>query len=132
MANLRLIKDIAAAKKITIEALAEKVGINAQAIHVMVRTGSTKIETLEKIASALEVPAFIFMDYKLDFKEFQREVILGGKNAFSYFGTQTVHFGDSDSSVVEALIKSKDEVIASKNDMIEMLKAQLAAAQKPC
>lgn len=121
MANLKLIKDIASAKKMTIEDLAAKVGINAQAIHVMVRTGSTKIDTLEKIAKALEVPAYIFMDYDFDFTEFHREVILGGKNAFSYFGTQYVNFGDGD-----AVVKSKDEVIATKNELIEMYKEKVA------
>ena len=132
MANLKLIKEIASAKKMTIDELAAKVGINAQAIHVMVRTGSTKIDTLEKIAAALEVPAFIFMDYNFDFTEFHKEVILGGNNAFSYFGQQTIHFGDS-----EAVVKSKDETIAAKNDLIDMykdkvakLEAELAEAKK--
>lgn len=132
MANLKLIKEIASAKKMTIDELAAKVGINAQAIHVMVRTGSTKIETLEKIAKALEVPAYIFMDYDFDFKDFHSQVILGGRNAFSYFGTQTVQFGDS-----ETVVKSKDETIAAKNDLIDMykdkvakLEAELAEAKK--
>lgn len=124
MANLHLIKDIAAAKKITIEELANRVGVNAQAIHVMVRTGSTRIETLEKIAKVLEVPSYIFMDYQFDIKEFQREVVLGGRNAFNYFGQQTNHFGD-DCSHVETLLRAKDEVIASKDEIISILKDKI-------
>lgn len=129
MANLQLIKDIASAKKITIEELAKKVGINSQAIHVMVRTGSTRIETLEKIASVLEVPAYIFMDYRFDFTEFQREVILGGKNALNYFGQQTNYFGENVSHV-DTLLKAKDEVIASKDEIIAMLKERIAFLEK--
>lgn len=124
MANLHIIKDIAAAKKITIEELASKVGINAQAIHVMVRTGSTRIETLEKIARVLEVPTYIFMDYQFDMKEFQKEVIYGGRNAFNYFGQQTNNFGD-ESSHLETLLKAKDEVIASKDEIISMLREKI-------
>lgn len=129
MANLQLIKDIANAKKITIEELAAQVGINAQAIHVMVRTGSTRIETLEKIASVLEVPAYIFMDYHFDIKEFQREVVFGGKSAFNYFGHQTNHFGEN-TSHIDTLIKAKDEVIASKEEIISMLKEKIASLEK--
>lgn len=128
MANLQLIKDIATAKKITIEELASRVGINSQAIHVMARTGSTRIETLEKIASVLEVPAYIFMDYKFDFTEYQREVILGGKNAFNYFGTQTNYFGENGSHI--ELLKAKDEVIATKDEIIGILKEKIAALEK--
>lgn len=129
MANLQLIKDIATVKKITIEELASRVGINSQAIHVMARTNSTRIETLEKIASVLEVPAYIFLDYKFDMNEFQREVILGGKNAFSYFGQQTNYFGDN-TSHVDTLLKAKDDVIASKDEIIGMLKDRIAALEK--
>lgn len=128
MANLQLIKDIANAKKITIEELAGQVGINSQAIHVMVRTGSTRIETLEKIASVLEVPAYIFMDYDFDMKDYQREVVFGGMNAFNYFGHQTNHFVDN--SHLDTLIKAKDDVIASKDEIIRMLKDKISSLEK--
>ncbi len=47
MANLQKIKDIAERKKISIRELAERVGLKENQIHVMCRTNSTKIDTLE-------------------------------------------------------------------------------------
>lgn len=62
MANLQIIKDIAERKSMSIRELAERVGIKENQIHVMCRTNSTKIDTLEKIAKVLEVPISEFFD----------------------------------------------------------------------
>ena len=62
MANLQLIKTLAERQKMPITELAERAGISEQQIHLMVRTNSTKITTLEKIASILEVPVTVFFD----------------------------------------------------------------------
>lgn len=62
MANLQLIKTIAEKKNIPITQLAECVGISEQQIHLMVRKNSTKIDTLEKIARALQVSVTVFFD----------------------------------------------------------------------
>lgn len=62
MANLQKIKDLAEARKISIRELAEKVGVKENQIHVMCRTNSTKIDTLEKIAHELGVSAAYFFD----------------------------------------------------------------------
>ena len=62
MANLQRIKDLAETRKISIRELADRVGVKENQIHVMCRTNSTKIETLEKIAHELGVPAAYFFD----------------------------------------------------------------------
>lgn len=62
MANLFLIKQFAEKKNIAITELANIVGVSEQQIHLMVRKNSTKIETLEKIAKALEVPVSCFFE----------------------------------------------------------------------
>ncbi len=62
MANLQKIKDIAERKKISIRELAERVGLKENQIHVMCRTNSTKIDTLEKIAIELGVSVACFFD----------------------------------------------------------------------
>lgn len=62
MAKLQLIKKFAAEQKISLSELARRVGISEQQIHMMCRTNSTKIPTLERIAKELGVPAAIFMD----------------------------------------------------------------------
>ena len=62
MANLQRIKDLAETRKISIRELADRVGVKENQIHVMCRTNSTKIDTLEKIAHELGVPAAYFFD----------------------------------------------------------------------
>ncbi len=124
MAKLNLIKEIAKAKDLTLEQVAERAGLKAQAIHLMVRKGSTSIDTLEKIAAVLEVPAYIFLDYEVDINEFKREVILGGQNAYSYFGQQTNHFGTD-----EKAIAAKDDLIAVLNSQIKTLEKSLKLAE---
>ena len=89
MAQLQYIKSIAQARQISIEQLAEQVGIKSQAIHLMVRTGSTRIETLEKIADVLKVPCKIFFDDDFKIEDFQRLVIKGHHNPFLFTGRQT-------------------------------------------
>lgn len=62
MANLQLIKELAEQKKISVRELAEKVGLKENQIHVMCRSNSTKIDTLEKIAHVLDVPVSLFFN----------------------------------------------------------------------
>ncbi len=62
MANLQIIKSLADKKNITIDRLAELVGLKSGAIYKMISENSTKIETLEKIAMVLEVPTGTFFD----------------------------------------------------------------------
>lgn len=64
MANLSIIKRLAEDRNITIKSLAQQVGVTEQQIHVMVKTNSTKVSTLEKIASVLEVSPLVFFDDK--------------------------------------------------------------------
>ena len=68
MPNLQKVKDIAEAQGISIRALADAIGVKENQIHVMVRTNSTKIETLEKIANILHVPIAVFFNEHVDEK----------------------------------------------------------------
>ena len=62
MANLLKIKALCKERKIDIGELSQKIGITPQAMHKLIRNGSTSIITLEKIADVLSVPASIFFD----------------------------------------------------------------------
>ena len=62
MANLQKIKDLADKRQMSIRELAEKVGLRENQLHVICRTNSTKIDTLEKIAHALHAPISCFFD----------------------------------------------------------------------
>lgn len=125
MAQLQHIKTIAQARQITIEQLAEQVGIKSQAIHLMVRTGSTRVETLEKIAEALKVPCKIFFDDSFNIEDFQRLVIKGHHNPFSLYGTANVYEVAKNEAVAdsEAVIKAKDDLIVSLQQQVSDLRA---------
>lgn len=125
MAQLQHIKTIAQARHITIEQLAEQVGIKSQAIHLMVRTGSTRVETLEKIAEVLQVPCQIFFDGQFKIEDFQRLVISGHHNPFSLYGTANVYQAAKNEAVAdtEAVIKAKDDLIASLQQQVSDLRA---------
>lgn len=62
MVNLNLIKSLAERQNISIRELADKVGVSENQIHVMCKTNSTKINTLEKIAKVLNVSINYFFD----------------------------------------------------------------------
>ncbi|MCM1140497.1 MAG: helix-turn-helix domain-containing protein [Muribaculum sp.] len=125
MAQLQHIKSIAQARQITIEQLAEQVGVKSQAIHLMVRTGSTRVETLEKIAEVLNVPCKIFFDEKFKIEDFQRLVIQGHHNPFSLYGSANVYEAAKNEAVSdsELVIKTKDDLIASLQTQVADLRS---------
>lgn len=133
MANLKLIKDLAEIKGFTIEALAEKVGVSTQAIHLMGRTGKTKLETLEKLAEVLEVPTYVFFDEKFDTQMFRDYVVMGHHNPTSFFGP--VYNDGSGVTAKEELeevkamekdtAKESKELVAAKDETIAILQKQV-------
>lgn len=125
MAQLQHIKSIAQARQISIEQLAEQVGIKSQAIHLMVRTGSTRIETLEKIADVLKVPCKIFFDDEFKIEDFQRLVINGHHNPFSLYGSANIYEAAKNEAVAdnEAIIKAKDDLIATLQQQVSDLRS---------
>ena len=125
MAYLQYIKEIASARQITIEQLAEKVGIKAQAIHLMVRPGSTRIETLEKIAETLGVPTMLFFDEKFNIDDFKKLVIRGHHNPFALYGSSNIYeIAKNEASYdAEKVLKIKDDLITSLQQQVDDLRA---------
>ena len=72
MANLVLIRDLCARKKMTIRELAANIGRNECSIQSAIRRGTTNTNTLELIAKALDVPAGVFFDGYNDETEVQK------------------------------------------------------------
>jgi transcriptional regulator with XRE-family HTH domain len=60
MANLQLIKELLDKKNMSIEQLADKIGLKRGAVYNIIAGNSTKIETLENICTALAVPPSYF------------------------------------------------------------------------
>ncbi len=138
MANLKLIKELATIKGMTIEELADKAGVTTQAIHLMGRSGKTKMETFEKIASILEVPPYVFYDDNFDVRQFRDYVVQGHHNPTSFFGpiynggeapitemekTAELKVDKTKINGSEDLIKAKDETIAILRKQVEDLLA---------
>lgn len=71
MANLDLIKKLAEKKNMTLTSLADAVGISVTQVHMICKTNSTKIDTLEKIARALDVSPTVFFD---DYNNSKQEI----------------------------------------------------------
>ncbi len=125
MAHLQYINSIAQARQIPIEQLAAPVGIKSQAIHLMVRTGSTRVETLEKIAEVLKVPCSVFFDEQFRIEDFQRLVIKGHHNPFSLYGSANIYEAAKNEATAdtEAVMKAKDELIATLQQQVSDLRA---------
>ncbi len=119
MANLQKIKDIAEKQKISIRDLADRVGLKENQIHVMCRTNSTKIDTLEKIAKALKVSVIVFFDDVDVKKEIRTE---GPLSPASDSGDISVMVGDA---VLAERVKSLETLIAEKNERIGELKERI-------
>lgn len=60
MINLLIVRDIARQKKISMREIARRVGVTEQGLQKIIRENSTKVDTLEAIAQALDVPVSIF------------------------------------------------------------------------
>lgn len=137
MANLRLIKDLAAIRGLTIEQLATKADITTQAIHLMGRSGKTKMETFEKIAAILEVPPYVFYDDNFDVQMFRDYVVQGHHNPTSFFGP--IYNGGQppfnetpeeielkqEKAMVEEKTKEIHDIVAAKDETIKVLQAQV-------
>ena len=119
MANLQLIKIIAERKKISIRELAERIGVSEQQIHIMSRTNSTKITTLEKIAKVLDVPITCFFD-----EQPAGVTTNGDYSAGAVGGNATVNVGDA---VLMERIKWMEAMLNEKDERIRDLQSRLSS-----
>lgn len=134
MANLQKIKDIAEKKKISIRELADKVGLKENQIHVMCRTNSTKIDTLEKIANELGVSVSYFFDDDVTITERYEQ---HGDHNLQAHQIDKLEMVDrrSDSScsdkdgcsaaVLAERVKALETLLAEKNERIAELKERI-------
>jgi transcriptional regulator with XRE-family HTH domain len=69
MANLSIIRDISKSKNIPFNELSTRVGITPHGLQRIIKSNSTKVETLEKIADALQVDITVFFGTNKSFLE---------------------------------------------------------------
>lgn len=132
MPNLQKIKDIAEMQGISIRALADAIGVKENQIHVMVRTNSTKIETLEKIANILHVPIAVFFNEHVD-EKMQTQIGDGlqmGGSGVQQQGCIKQEEHDElirmreENKFLKQFIKDKDERITELKERINELKGK--------
>lgn len=124
MANLQRIKNLAEERNISIRELAERVGLKENQIHVMCRTNSTKIDTLEKIAAELHVSILEFFDKEeTTIRQAGRDYVEGGKvelKGAEYNGPVTLGSeGDlarENADLRRKLIEAQDKIIKLMED----------------
>lgn len=125
MANLALIKELAQLQKRTLEDIAQSVGIGVQTIYLMVRTGSTKLDTLEKVAKELKVPPSVFLDDNFDVEEYRRVVIKGRYNPSAFFGGTAVVNAGVNSKLTQEILKSKEEATSMLREQLNIQRDQI-------
>lgn len=124
MANLFRIKEIAERRNIPLRKLAESVGISENQIHVMCRTNSTKIETLERIANALDVHISVFFDENtITSNSISAQ---GDNNGILFAGdNNSGDIGCVPASIINERIAHLEEMLAEKNERIKELKERI-------
>lgn len=109
MANLLIIKELLKQKKITIRDFASGIGMTEQALQLLIRKNSTKIETLELIAQKLNVSVSIFFDGEPD----------GDVAAAALLSKQIVKESSKIiSNSIEELVKDKIKLIENQEQTI--------------
>lgn len=127
MANLQRIKDLAELKNISIRDLAERVGVKENQIHVMCRTNSTKIDTLEKIASVLRVSVKVFFDDDVTFRE---EYHAHGEKGMAVRNIELVDQRTTANPETSQPHSQGESVEVILRDQISQLKSQLADKER--
>ncbi len=133
MANLKIIKELANIKGISIEELAAQAGVTTQAIHLMARSGKTKMETFEKIAEILDVPPSVFYDETFDIQMFRDYVVKGHHNPTSFFGPIYNGGGmpyagiedEAERKIDETKLKESTDLVKAKDETISILQKQV-------
>lgn len=129
MANLQLIKKIAESKNIALKSVAQQAGITEQQIHMICRTNSTKVATLEQIAAALGVSPRLFFDDEIEtdnsilHKSTQSN---DDENSALHFNSDKVNSRDQNNdklslelSLVKSLLSAKDKIISELEGRVE-------------
>jgi transcriptional regulator with XRE-family HTH domain len=117
MANLQLIKELVAQKNITLEQLSKTLGITPQAMSKIMRENSTKIDTLERIASELGVSPAVFFETE------SCVTSVASDHSFSQSGNNNTMTPPSTETTNEliGLLRKRDEQIDRVIDLMQKM-----------
>lgn len=74
MANLLIIKNLLKERKVSIRDFANELGMTEQALQLLIRKNSTKIETLELIAQKLNISVSMFFEEEVESKNNKSQI----------------------------------------------------------
>ena len=120
MANLLKIRELCKEKKITIREMANRVGLSEGALQALIKNGSTRTETLEKIAKELDVSAGIF------FSEDSTIGNIGHTTNGNYNQIGSIEINSCPIKLEKALLKIEylEQTLKDKEEIIELLKSK--------
>lgn len=133
MINLLIVRDIARQKKISMRELARRVGVTEQGLQKIIRENSTKVDTLEAIAEALDVPVSIFFnDSSADANIVSSpNAIAGHGNTVSSSGNHTnINVALPDSGFQKIIRSDGSQTIVEIADESHQLSAEIERLRK--
>jgi transcriptional regulator with XRE-family HTH domain len=118
MSNFLIIRDLAEKKNMTIRKLANKIGVTESALHLLIKNGSTKTSTLEKIAKVLDVPVGYFFDEVPSNGNMTNTG--SGNQVFNQSGTVTISECEKENAHLRQLLEEKEKQIELLRKMCEL------------
>jgi uncharacterized protein HemX len=122
MANFQIIRDLCAEQNITIRGLADRIGVKENAIHGLIKNGSTKTITVEAIAKVLGVPAGMFFEGWPSGTNNITQSVHASKNIKQVAGNHQ--------EILVEMLREKDRQIAEKDRQIAEKDKQSAGKDK--
>ena len=120
MANLLIIKELCASRKITIRKLAEELGLQDAALHKIMQKGTTSTDKLETIARILNVPVSTFFEKNLCERS---NVNVSGEGHKIQSGSINIMVEQQEKEIehLKALLREKERVLEEKERTINIL-----------
>lgn len=124
MYNLKLIKSIATSKNISLRFIADNVGITPTGLSKIIRTNSTSMDTLTKIANILDVPVQTFIAGSESSSSSGDITITNTNGNGNAVGGSSVSANSEELAVLRTENKMQKEQIERLYKQIEKLEAQ--------
>lgn len=121
MVNLLKIKELAKAKKIALNDVADQLGMTPQALSRMIKDNSTKVSTLEKICEIFDVPIGYFFNSDVEIPNTQE---IGGEPMESK-SKEVARLSDSERAELMVLRERVHSLMIARDalkDQVDLLK----------
>lgn len=120
--NLKLIRELAKARKKPIAEIAKEIGVHPNQLHHMMRVNSTKDSTLSKIADSLGVPVSVFFEDEVDVAAIVEQHHVGKSVSGN---VNIIHTENGDGHYKQKWEDAKQQIEALKKE-IQLLELRIA------